>query len=259
MKHLTRIKVLGIALLLSLIGLAVSFLYASDIPSKIESKGPFGDIIMEMTYKGIVKLGLIEERGHFYTSPEHREKLGIEIIELPVEEEKELHSMIEQTIRAGFLYYETKDEKEFKKVKNLFVPEEYERLIENIRGIHIQEENEPNPFPCKTIPNFVEKKFSQPRKYKSGYSENRIGIISLFGYAPVPANQPVPRVADFFQNGGCRANQFHIFIFKRTQEDKKWRIEGVKSVVGVNLAGGVIFEWLELEEAALLLYLTYIK
>lgn len=129
MKHLTRTKVLGIIFLLSLVGLAASILYYwSNIPSKIQKKGPFGDIIMEMTYNGAVKLGLIEEQGPFYTSPEHMERLGIEIIELPIEEEQELHSMIEKVIKAGFLYYKTKDEKEFEKVKNLFLIEEYNRV-----------------------------------------------------------------------------------------------------------------------------------
>ncbi len=154
-----------------------------------------------------------EKRGPFWTSKEYKKELEIEIIDMSSEENQIFHSMIEKIIDAEFRYYNTGDEKEFEKVKNLFLPEEYERSKRKINSVKTSDDKEFENY--YTIPDKItEIKFSEPRTYKD--LEGRIGIISsIFKKNPENTN-------DKYYSG----KPYHIFIFK--QVNNKWKIEKIK-------------------------------
>lgn len=163
----------------------------------------------EKIYNTLLKWGwIIEERGPFWTSREHMEKLGIENIKLSPEEEKTLHSIIEKAIKAGFRYYDTGEDKDIEPIKNIFLPEEYEIVKEDIKRTRVNREvwEDEN---CKILIEIPETKFSQPRKYRD--LENMIGIIS-------DTDGPLPE----FLGGGCGGSLYFIFVFK--QVNGNWKI-----------------------------------
>ena len=151
-------------------------------------------------------ISFIEKFDPFYTSKEHRQNLGIEIIEIPFEKEQKLYSMIEQTIMAGFQYYDTGNEKEFEKVKDLFLQGEYERIKKSIKDV--RKDKKMWEEYCKIPVEISEVKFSGPKRYKN--LENRIGIITLLPFT----------VPDFI-GGGCVGNPLYIFIFKKIDSEQK--------------------------------------
>ncbi len=150
----------------------------------------------------------------FRTSNEHRQEFGIETARLSFKEKRELHSMIEQTIMAGFQYYDTGDEKEFKKIKDLFLIEEYERIKNSIKKMRDEHKKrlDAGPYPCKIPSHIPNGKFSKPREYKD--LENRIGIMVLHKMS-----------APDILGGGCESDPLKIYIFKRI--DNIWKIEKI--------------------------------
>lgn len=160
----------------------------------------------------------------FQTSQEYRERLGIDLIKLSSEDEKKLHSMIEEVIKTSFYSYNTKKEDGLEAVKNLFLPEEYERLKKGMeQAIEYQPElkKECDTFKnCNIyndIANLPEIKFSQPRKYRD--LKDRVGIMSLMDI-----------VSPNLFGQGSVASQYYIFIFR--QVDSGWEIEKIQSLGG---------------------------
>ncbi len=169
--------------------------------------------------KALTRLGLLEKPYEYdssQTPKEHLERFGIEIIELPLKDERKLHSMIGKAIVAGFRYYETEKEEEFEKVKSFFLPEEYERMKENINRL-IKLEKIWKGIECKADTEFSKIKFSQIGRYKE--LENRIRISTSI---LLPFSSP-----DVF-GSGCSTGFGYIFIFK--QVDNEWKIEKIRGI-----------------------------
>ncbi|NAS88307.1 hypothetical protein C4E24_00975 [ANME-1 cluster archaeon AG-394-G21] len=202
MKNISFIKIIFLFIIIGFSILAVT----GHFPNKL---GNVVGGVMDKLYKYEY-----EEPDPFWTSIEHRKRLGIEIVKLSSSEEQELHSMIEEVIKEGFSYYDTGKEKEFEVVRDLFLPEEYERVkleIDRTREKREMWEGED----CKVPIEISEKKFSQPRKYKE--LNNRIGIIII-----------IPFISPDFLGSGCIAKPKYIFIFKKMNNE--WKIEKMWSV-----------------------------
>ncbi len=182
-----------------------------------------------------MKLGIFKgyKSDLFYTSPEHKEMLSIETAAITIQEEQKLHSMINETIEACFRYYETSEEKEIEKVKDLFAPAEYRKIKDDIDTT--REKSKVWENYCKIPAKTPEIKFSEPRRYRN--LENRIGIIIS-----------IPFAHPNFLGGGCVGEGFPHYIFIFDKINNNWKIEKMSSI-------SIRIEWTEEGIVKKLLYL----
>lgn len=193
-----------IAFLLGL--LCFSFLIITNVVS----------ISDEMFGKAMEKVWALTD-GQFRTSKEHMEKLGIEIVNLPREEEKKLHSIIEE-------YYETKyfsDEEEEYKEYISYLEKDIESFSNNPDFYYkTKKDLEKLKQGIPLLPKFkiLKIEFSQPRKYRD--LEDRIGIISY-----ISKTDPL---SDDITSSLYNPLGYRIFIFKQT--DGNWEIGNIRKI-----------------------------
>lgn len=140
---------------------------------------------------------------NFRTSAEHQKALGIKTANMSGKEEKELNSMINESIKAQLEYYSTEKDESLEEVKNLYLAEEFERYKEYVKlYASFQQAKNGNQSYDK-----IEKiKFSPPRTYKD--LPDRIGIITFI---------------KFNYNYNYSNDITQIFIFKNINGE--WKIE----------------------------------
>lgn len=132
------------------------------------------------------------------TTQEHWKNLGIENAKISGVEEKDLYLITIEIIKTQLEYYSTKKEESLNKVKNLYLPEEFEQYKKDAGISFYIDSNIQNYEKIKTI------KFSKPRTYKD--LPDRIGIITYINFV------------DEYTN-----NLTQLFIFKNINGE--WKIE----------------------------------
>lgn len=202
------VKAVGIIIVIGIIFLVLFIFMSVFLPNQFE-------IMMKKT--GLFNVD------PFYTSAEYRQKLGVEIINTPVANEENLHSMIKKVYENGLNYFKTGNDENLKKTESYFLPEEYNELKQNIENgrkeCQYKKVNRDSSLQCEEVSGFQlsETKFSVLRKYKD--LPGRLGIIAI---APVNSvNHVSPPELGLGYN---------IFIFK--QKDNEWKIEKIHPLGG---------------------------
>jgi hypothetical protein len=137
----------------------------------------------------------------------HEKALGVETAKISSEEENKLYSMINESIKARLDYYSSEKEKELEKVRDLYLPEEFEKYKEDAKkGLRYFYDTRNEKQSYEKIEDM---KFSKPRVYKS--LEDRIGVINLVRFESEYIN-----------------NIYQILIFKKI--NGRWVIEQEKEI-----------------------------
>lgn len=144
---------------------------------------------------------------NFRTSAEHQKIYGIETAKISSEEREKLNGIVKESIKAQLEYYSTKNDGSLEKVKNLYLPEEFDKYKEYVKreaGLHDAESGN------QTYDKIEIKKFSPPRTYK--VLPDRIGIMSFLRFSDKQTNTIL-----------------QIFILKNNNDD--WKIEKREEVL----------------------------
>lgn len=147
------------------------------------------------------------------TTLEHQKALGIETAKISGAEVKKLDSMINESVKAQLEYYSTEKDDSLDKVKDLYLPEAFEKYKGDAKTYatdnkEIQKYYKDEKIKFGTGTQSYDKmgqvKFSSPRTYKG--LPDRIGIMNLIMF-----------------KGGNINNLTQLFIFKNVNGE--WKIE----------------------------------
>lgn len=167
--------------------LIVSFVFFPDTTGTVLSKIGFFDLLFGDT--------------NFRTSTEHQKTYGIETAKISNEEEKKLNSMVVDSIKAQLEYYSTAKDESLEKVKNLYIPEEFETYKKYVKLYAGFQEAKSGNYSYDKIEKI---KLSPPRAYK--ILPDRVGIITFIKFNHKDSNSIT-----------------QIFIFKNINSE--WKIE----------------------------------
>jgi len=117
---------------------------------------------------------------NFRTSAEYQKTYDIETANISNEKEKKLNGIIEESIKVQLEYYSTEKDESLDKVKNLYLPEAFDKYKKYVKQQTITNKEfraiAENKLDIQSYDTIKIIKFSPPRTYKD--LPNRIGMIN---------------------------------------------------------------------------------
>ncbi|MBU4339244.1 hypothetical protein KKB43_06605 [Patescibacteria group bacterium] len=147
------------------------------------------------------------------TPIDHEKSLGVEIDNFSFLKARKLDSMITESIKAQLEYYSTEKDEDLDKVKDLYLPEAFEKYKEDVKRENITAK--------ETQKYYKDEKIKFGTGMQSYDKIGRIRFSSLRTYKGVPDRIGVMNLVVF--KGGNINNLTQLFIFKNVNGE--WKIE----------------------------------